>query len=136
MKTLKMKHGTLRAYNGYVTVEFEDGTKATAIPHPHDHHYYVIAHRCGYGDDIFAYCIEHEFVHMFLAQELCDSPCPILWELAHGGLFPSHAAVLWESLTQTFQRWLRASEEPIIGGADWGAMKAKALVAINGWEHS
>jgi hypothetical protein len=42
---------------GCVT-RFPDGAEIAARPHPELPHYHVVAHRCGYGDDLRAFAIE------------------------------------------------------------------------------
>lgn len=37
---------------------FRFGSPVPAAPHD-SHHYHVVAHRCGYGDDILAYLVAH-----------------------------------------------------------------------------
>ncbi len=46
-----------------------DGTSYGAVPHDTPH-YHVVAHRCGYGDDLLAYCREHEVCHHLLSEWL------------------------------------------------------------------
>ena len=106
---------------------FLDGARIGAFPHPQIPHYHVIAHRCGYGDDLRAYCREHEFCHSFMAEKLYGNPSAVLWDLAHGKEPAPGPAVAEEMAAQTFQRWLRANERPIIGGCDWDGLKAEAL---------
>lgn len=118
----------------YCTLEFPDWGAVTCFPDgtyvnatPHDtHHYHVVAHRLGYGDDILAYCQQHEFAHSFVAQELKNGPSVVLWELAHGRQADRGAVIYEEATAQTFQRWLQAGEMPIISGADWERMRVDA----------
>jgi hypothetical protein len=124
---IRLKHSTIeRTDFGCVTV-FADGSHVNSIPHPGDPHYRVIAHRCGYNDDIHAYCYEHDFVHLFLAEWLHSRPSPILWGLAHGSELTGHEAALEEIGVQAFQRWIRANEQPIVGSVDWFRMREEAL---------
>lgn len=116
---------------------FDDGTSVPSIPHPDDPHYHVVAHRLGYGeghtlDVLHRYCYEHDFVHHFVAEYLFDAPSPSLWGVAHNDPVPEHHAACEEAIVMTFQRWLRANEQPIIAGVDWHAMKAAALRLIEG----
>jgi hypothetical protein len=93
---------------------------------PHDTaHYHVIAHRCGYGDDLLAYCREHDFFHHFCAEYLDGTTSQILWALAHD-IEPSSPA-FEEFTVQACQRWVCAAERPIIGGVDWDEFKARAI---------
>jgi hypothetical protein len=49
---VRLKHATIeRTAFGCVT-RFGDGSFVNSVPHPQDRHYYVVAHRCGYGDDL------------------------------------------------------------------------------------
>jgi hypothetical protein len=36
-----------------------------------------------------------------------------------------------EIAAQTFQRWLRANERPIVSGVDWDRLKAEALELLD-----
>lgn len=110
-------------------VEYQDGATISAWPHD-THHYHVISHRCGYQDDILAYCREHEFCHEFLSQELFGRPSQVLFPLAHKRVPRLGLALQEEALTQMFQRWLRAAEEPILDGADWRKLKEQALALL------
>lgn len=101
--------------------------------HPHDtHHYHVIAHRCGYGDDILTYAREHEVCHHIVAEWIGGYTSKVLWPLAHGGDPIAMDATLEEAATMTFQRWLRANERPIIGGVNWDGLKTRALGLLDG----
>jgi hypothetical protein len=106
---------------------FPDGREWNAYPHPEQPHYYVIAHRCGYGDDLWAYAWEHEFAHSFVCERLGDEPSYVLSCMVDG-IEPDRYKVLQEeALVQTFQRWIRASERPIIEGASWSHLKDDAI---------
>lgn len=61
---IKMKH-CLFEYTPEGARTYILGHPVEAHPH-HTPHYHVIAHRCGYGDDVMAYCREHEFCHNFV----------------------------------------------------------------------
>lgn len=109
---------------------YEDGTTFGA--HPHDtHHYHVIAHRCGYGDNILAYAREHEVCHHIVSEWIGGHTSKVLWPLAHGRDPDLTDAVNEEALAMTLQRWLRANERPIIGGVDWTGLKRRALEALD-----
>lgn len=114
-------------FNWGCQTTFPYGTIIEAFPHWDDHHYHVISHRCGYGDDLLAYCQEHEFVHSFLAEKLNRAESNVLWLLARGDEPTPQEAAYEEALVQMFQLWLRGHQRPIIGGIDWGALKAEAL---------
>lgn len=108
---------------------FRDGTGCAASSHQ-TAHYHVIAHRLGYGDDVDAYCFEHEFAHAFVEQEMHDRPSRVLWGLAHGKMLRGTDAAYEEIAAQTLQRWLRTNERPILSGVDWDGFKAKALALL------
>lgn len=108
---------------------FADGASWGAIPHDTPH-YHVIAHRCGYGDDLLAYCREHEVCHHLVSEWLLRRPSPVLWGLAHGRELTAAEAVFEEMAAQGLQRWVRANERPIIGGVDWNALKTQAVTLM------
>ena len=124
---IRLKHCTIEKTDFGCVTRFTDGSYVNSIPHPRDQHYCVIAHRCGYNDDIHTYCYEHDFAHLFVNEWLYDRPSPILWALAHGSELTGHEAALEEIAVQSFQRWIRASEQPIVGGVDWFSMRKEAL---------
>lgn len=111
-------------------VRFLGGAETEAWPHPDDHHYYVISHRLGYGDDVLAYCREHELAHAFIAQELMDAPSYVLRMLARGATPDPKLAVIEEILVATLLRWVRANERPIVADCDWDQLKAKFLAYV------
>jgi hypothetical protein len=113
------------------TTFFEDGTEVSAWPHPDMPHYHVIAHRLGYGDDLLAYCREHEAAHLFVEERLHNRPSRVLWALAHGQRISGCDAGYEEMAAQQFQRWLRANERPIVSGVDWDGLKRDALGLLN-----
>jgi hypothetical protein len=105
---------------------YDDG--ATYGAHPHDtSHYHVISHRTGYGDDILAYCREHEAAHHMVSEWIAGGASQVLWPLAHGEPVIEWCATFEEMAAQQFQRWLRANERPIIGGVQWDELKRRAL---------
>jgi len=103
---------------------FHDAARVESFPHEIPH-YYVIAHRTGYGDDLRWYCREHDFFHNFCEEFFHDRPSPVLWSLAHGSEIENSAYE--ELMVQTCQRWVRTNERPIIGGVDWDQFKQQAL---------
>jgi hypothetical protein len=108
------------------------GEEISAWPHRDDPHYYVIAHRCGYGDNILAYCREHEFAHAFIAEKIAGAPSVVLTWTAKLAPLDKATALFEEMAAQTFQRFLRANERPILAGADWDGLKAEALQLLAG----
>lgn len=121
------------------------GVPVPATPHDTPH-YREIAMRCGYLSRIpldiatvdawkiacLAYCQEHEFAHAFMAQKLFDRPSAVLEAIAMGHPLRGNHAIYEEITAQTFQRWTRAHERPIVGGADWDGWKAEALELLDG----
>lgn len=105
---------------------YDDGTSYAAQPHD-THHYAVIAHRCGYADDILAYCREHEVCHHIVGEAFYTGRSPVIWALAHGYEPSPRAAALEEAMVMTLQRFVRAGERPIIGGVDWDHLKQRTL---------
>jgi len=124
---IRLQHCTIERTEFGCVTRFVDGSYVNSIPHPNDQHYCVIAHRCGYSDDIHKYCFEHDFAHLVVSEWLYARPSPILWGLAHANGLNGHDAALEEIGVQSFQRWMRASEQPIVGGVDWFAMRHAAL---------
>lgn len=124
---IRLRYASIeRADFGCVT-RFPDGSFVNSIPHPRDPHYHVIAHRTGYEDDLHAYAFEHEFVHCYLSERLHGRPSAILWAIAHGAELTGPASAFEEIAVQSFQRYLRSNEQPIVAGVDWAALKAEAL---------
>jgi hypothetical protein len=114
----------------FITTHFPDGSSYGAYPHDTDD-YRDVARNHGYGFDVMAYAVEHEFAHQLLAQELEGRPCPIIWALAHGLRHPDDTAQR-EALIMAFQAYLRGfspmrAAQP---GVDWGALRAKALAVL------
>lgn len=115
--------------NGCLT-RFEDGTETEACPHDLPH-YRIVAARLGYGDDILAYCREHELSHNLTCQWLFDTPSQVLWWVAHGKMLSGPGSAYEECMAQTFQRHWRANERPILSGLPkLDAWKAEALAMI------
>lgn len=124
---ITLRHCLFSKVDGGCWTAFPDGTGFGATPHPEMHHYSVIAHRLGYGDDHLAYCVEHEAIHNFLEDRLHDRPSQVIWALAHGKPLSGRAAAYEEMAVQTFQRFLRSNERPILSGVDWDSLKREAL---------
>jgi hypothetical protein len=125
---IRLTHCTVSRTDFGCVTRFDDGSFVNSAFHPNDHHYYALAHRLGYEDDIHAFCVEHDFAHSFLSEKFYGKPSPILWALAHGAE-PPHPA-MEEMACQVFQRYLRANELPIVGSVDWGALKREAITLL------
>lgn len=119
--------------DGWTETTFLDGSIYGA--HAHEtKEYRALASNLGYGDDIHAYCFDHEFAHSFLAQELRGSPSPVLWALAHGRKHPE-LTVYEEALVIMFQGFLRGvapmyAVAPDIG---WWPIRERAYALIPNW---
>jgi hypothetical protein len=124
---IHLDHCTVEWTDAGARTVFRDGTETHAYPHYDDPHYVVIAHRCGYGDDLLAYCREHELAHSFLLQELRGIASHVLEGQAHDRIVRSGVAVPEEMSVQMFQRWCRANERPIVAGCDWDDLKQRFL---------
>lgn len=127
---IQLRFCTLEFTDWGAQTTFDDTSSVDAVPHD-THHYAIISHRLGYGDDVLAYCQEHEFAHAFVAERLLDDRSIVLWGLAHGKPVPRGEGLFEEMAAQTFQRWLRANERPIISGADWDELKHDALELLS-----
>jgi hypothetical protein len=110
---------------------FTDGAFVNAVPHYSDHHYYVIAHRLGYGDDVMRYCREHEFAHSFIAERLKGRTSHVLWTLSHKEVQDRGEVVYEEMAAQQLQRWIRAYERPIVSGANWDVLRSEAMALLD-----
>jgi hypothetical protein len=128
-RIIQLRYAAVEYIPGGAVTRFADGASFGAVPHE-TAHYHVIAHRCGYGDDLLAYCREHEACHLIVEEWLHDRPSRILWGLAHGVPLPPHESAYEEMAAQALQRWVRAHERPIIGGVDWDGMKASAIALL------
>lgn len=113
------------------TSRFLDGSSVDAIPHPWDHCYSIIAMRCGYGFDLWKYCVHHEICHHIIEEWMHNRPSQVLWALAHGETPDPKQAFYEENATQTLQRWIMTNERPIIGGIDWNAIRDYTLERLN-----
>ena len=130
MTTITLKHAVVEYTPEGCITYFADGSSVGAHPHPEMPHYSVVAHRLGYGDDLYRYCVEHEVAHSLIGEHFLNGPSVVLWALAHGSEAARYAVVCEEVLAQTLQRWVRANEQPIVGGVDWFGLKARALEVL------
>ena len=127
---IRIGTASLGKYEAGCFTRYDDGSSYGAHHHETPH-YYVIAHRCGYGDDLARYCYEHEGCHHFAAEWIGGYTSKVLWPLAHGRDPHPVDAVFEEAMAMTLQRWLRANERPIIGGVDWDGLKQRALALLD-----
>ena len=131
MQTFELRYCTVTWYDGWCWTEFDEtGEGWGAIP-SHDEHYYRLAARLGYGDDIKRYCVEHDTCHSLVEQEVFDRPSPIIWNLAHGLTHPKDT-VYEEALVQFFQAFLRGGWEMTAAAPDidWWAIREKAWLLL------
>lgn len=124
--TIALRYCSITWTHEGCTTRFQDGVELSSYPHEIPH-YYVIAHRLGYGDNLLAYAREHDFFHSYTEQYFHDRPSLTLWAVAHGDTLGQYQATYEELVTQTCQRWVRANERPIIGDVDWDGFKREAL---------
>lgn len=121
-----MKYHTVTTDGWTTTVTFNDGSTCPAVP-SNSPHYHVIAHRCGYGDDLGRYCFEHELAHCVVSEFFWNMPSPVLSAVADGHPMTGKDSAFEELMAQTLQRFVRAGERPIIGGVRWDDLKAAFL---------
>lgn len=125
--TITLKHCMMVWTPEGCDTHFHDGAVAGSCWHD-THHYAIIASRLGYGDDLLAYTREHEFAHNWVAEKLFDAPSAVLWGVAHNAMPTGRQSAYEECFAQTFQRFLRANERPILSGLPkLDAWKAEAL---------
>lgn len=104
------------------------GTEKIIEGHAHESaHYYVIAHRCGYGDDLFRYAVEHDLFHAWLYEYLGVGESLVLNALVAEKYIHPALAAQEEALVQVVQTWVRANIRPIIGGIGWDKLKYDAM---------
>jgi hypothetical protein len=114
-----------------VRVVFPDGAFADGTPHD-TVEYRLITMRCGYGDDIMAYCREHDACHAIWAEFVHHSPSKVLRGIATGKMLSGAESVEEEMGAQLLQRWVRTQERPIISGLDFYALRRFALEKLDG----
>lgn len=146
LATIMTKFAQLDVFTGGCVTRFPTLEPVAATPHPHMRNYRRIAARCGYatewwvdhaapdtwGAPCLAYCVEHELAHLLVEEVLHDRPSRVLWALALGHPLTGHRAAYEEGMAQMLQRWVRAGEEPIIGGVDWVALRDRFLELTGG----
>jgi hypothetical protein len=142
MRTIPLTHATVTYTPDGCFSTFADGASYGALPHDTPD-YDEITRRCGYATDFgpglpditgigrLDYCREHEVAHHLVGEAFYNGPSPILWAVAHGSEVTPQEAALEEAMVMTLQRWIRAGERPIIGGVDWGRLKARALILLD-----
>lgn len=126
VQVFELDHCIVTFFNGWAWTEFRSGQGWGAVP-SYDDDYYAIAADLGYGSDINRYCVEHDFCHSFVEQELFHRPSPIIWSLAHGVTHP-WTTVYEEAVVQAFQKFLRggARMSAVAPDVDWWAIREKA----------
>lgn len=124
---LRLRYCSIEWTERGARVSFLGGADTEAWPHPDDHHYHVISHRLGYGDDVMAYCREHELAHAVIAEEFMDGPSYVLRMLARGMTPDPKIAVVEELLVAAVLRWVRGNERPIVADFDWDGLRARFL---------
>ena len=131
MRTIHIEDARIEFHDWGAKTIYADGAFVDATPHD-THHYHVISHRLGYGDDVLSDCQHHEACHELIAQFCAGTHSEVLWALAHGKI-AAPAIVTYEELAaQTLQRFLRANERPIVSGVKWDALKEYALEVLDG----
>jgi hypothetical protein len=131
LRSIRLKFCTIECHQDVVYTRFPDGTYAPATAHQTDD-YREVTRRLGYGDDVMAYCREHEVLHSFTAEWLFDKPSAVLWAIAHDRMLSGHDSVYEEVFAQTAQRWIRAGERPIVSGVNWFGFRQRALELLDG----
>lgn len=128
---LDLKHCSVEWTPLGSTVSFPNGEHCGSRPHRDNFHYRVISHRLGYGDDVMAYCREHDLAHALLSEEFADGPPIALLETAkYGAALDVGYNIMEECTAHVLQRWIRANERPIIGNCDWDGLKARFLQCV------
>ena len=137
-KVIPLKYCTVSFYDFWAWTEFHDGSGYGAFPeylpaYPEWPHftpaYITAAHRTGY-DDPLRYCLDHEFAHSYVAQEVLDQPSAVLWALAHEEPPPA-MTVFEEALAMAFQGFLNGqtifATSPLV---DWEKIRKDAKILL------
>jgi hypothetical protein len=109
--TLRLKYCEVDVWPDRVLTRFDDGTSYGAYAHDTGH-YRALADRCGYGQDIHAYCCEHEVAHSVVAEYLFNATSRVIWALAHGYVADKLDILLEEELAISLQAFTRAKVLP------------------------
>ncbi len=130
LRVFPLRHCTVSFHDTFSWTQFPSGQGYGAVPGKDDS-YQTLTRRLGYGDDTLAYCLEHDFLHSFVEQEVYDRPSPILYALAHGLDAPETTAYE-EALVQLFQGFLRAGWDMTATqpGVDWWNIRIKARILL------
>lgn len=115
----RLEYSTVSFYQTWAWTQFTTGQGWGSVPH-RTTAYRRLTARMGYRRNIIAYCLEHDFLHSYIEQELNDRPSPILYALAHGEPAPKTTAYE-EALVQMFQMFLRSGADMTATqpGVDW-----------------
>ncbi|SER58788.1 hypothetical protein SAMN05216548_12725 [Faunimonas pinastri] len=105
-RVIQLTFCRIEVYPGDVVTHFPDGTYYGSQPHDTPE-YRALAQRLGYGHDIDAYNVDHEFCHSFLPEVLNGQPSRVLWALARGRMAPRMEILHEEALAVMFQGFLR-----------------------------
>lgn len=129
---LKLRYCSIEWNEAGSRVLFPGSGETCAFPHPEVPHYHVIAHRCGYADDLLAYCREHDLAHAVVAEEFMKEPSYVLRCSALEQQPQDRARVIYEEcMVQMLQRWVRANERPIIEGWSWSVLRVMFLKYVS-----
>lgn len=123
---IELKFCRIEFFDWGCRTTFADGASVPSVPHD-EPHYHVVSHRCGYGDNLLAYCQEHDVCHALVEQFLFDRESTVLAAVARGKPLTGAQSAYEEMAAQTLQAWLRANVVPIVGGVNWYEMKSEAL---------
>ncbi len=131
MTNITLRHSLIEWTNWGCITYFQDESSIGA--HPHDtHHYHIVAARHGHCDDVLMFCQYHEVCHSVWAEWVHNAPSKVLWALAHGKMLSGKESVEEELCVQALHRWITTSEQPIVSGVDWFALKRYALEKLDG----
>jgi hypothetical protein len=117
---------------GFVWTQYPGGQGWGGYPGG-DQSYFALAARLGYGTDVMRYCLEHDFLHSFLCEQLYGRPSAVLYSLAHGRRHPD-STIGEEAIVQLFQGFLRAGWDmtAVAPDVDWWAIRDQARAILDG----